>query len=141
MMMLMMPMICAKRGESKGEPAGPDGGTKGCLWAVQGSVEGCGNNVTRPQTGIRMEDTRITRRAGVQEIVVRLCAHPVLRSYRCTVPPLPLICSPHPSACLLFSTPCHKHSTATINQYSQTTKRQPIIDSPTNQSSINHQSP
>jgi len=29
MMMLMMPMICAKRGESKGEPAGPEGGTKG----------------------------------------------------------------------------------------------------------------
>ena len=38
MMMLMMPVICAKRGESKGEPAGPDGGTKGCgLRAV-----GCG---------------------------------------------------------------------------------------------------
>lgn len=69
LMMLMMPVICAKRGGSKGEPAGPDGGTKGCglwaascgLWAVQGSVEGCGNNVTRPQTGIRMQDTRITR--------------------------------------------------------------------------------
>lgn len=80
----------------------------------------------------------------MQAIVVRLCTHPVLRSYRRIVPLLLLICSPHPSAYLLFSTPCHKHSTAqqqSINQYPQA-KHQPIVDSlPTNQSSINHQSP
>lgn len=49
------------------------------------------------------------------------------------------------SSCLL----CHfpplvvstaQHGKQSVNQSSQTTKRQPMIDSPTNQSSINHQS-
>lgn len=62
MMMLMMLMRSAKRRGSKRPHAGWAGrrnkgllGLKGC----KGSV-GCGNIVTRPQTGIRTEDTRIS---------------------------------------------------------------------------------
>lgn len=48
MMMLMMLVICAKRGESKGEPAGPDGRTKGCGLRAAG----CGR-CTRLRGGMR----------------------------------------------------------------------------------------
>lgn len=71
--------------------------------------------------------------------MVRFCSHPVLRSYRCTLPRTRTatthLLTTSPSCSLLFST------LAIINRYPQTKHQPMVFTRPTNQSSINRQSP